>query len=121
MNRSALEIAKGVAEETGALLAGDICNTNIFVADGATLCTPSTSTGCLAGVTRALVLAWCDVVERDAPIGVLADADEVFLASTTRDVQAVHRCDQRDLEAPGPVTAQVMKVWSERAAADIDP
>ncbi len=33
MNRSALEIAKGVAHETGALFAGDICNTNVFVAD----------------------------------------------------------------------------------------
>ena len=33
MNRGALEIAKGVAGETGALLAGDICNTNVFVGD----------------------------------------------------------------------------------------
>ncbi len=32
MNRQALEIAKGVADETGSLLAGDICNTNVFVA-----------------------------------------------------------------------------------------
>lgn len=33
MNRGALEIAKGVAQETGTLFAGDICNTNVFVAD----------------------------------------------------------------------------------------
>jgi betaine-homocysteine S-methyltransferase len=33
MNRQALAIAKEVADETGALLAGDICNTNAFVAD----------------------------------------------------------------------------------------
>ena len=32
MNRQALEIAKDVADETGSLLAGDICNTNVFVA-----------------------------------------------------------------------------------------
>ena len=31
MNRRALEIAKEVADETGTLLAGDICNTNVFV------------------------------------------------------------------------------------------
>jgi betaine-homocysteine S-methyltransferase len=31
MNRQALEIAKGVATETGTLFAGDICNTNVFV------------------------------------------------------------------------------------------
>lgn len=31
MNRSALRIAKGVAEEYGGLVAGDICNTNYFI------------------------------------------------------------------------------------------
>jgi betaine-homocysteine S-methyltransferase len=31
MNRQALEIAKEVADETGALFAGDICNTNVYV------------------------------------------------------------------------------------------
>jgi methionine synthase I (cobalamin-dependent) len=30
INRRALEIAKGVATETGALFAGDICNTNVY-------------------------------------------------------------------------------------------
>ncbi len=35
MNRQALAIAKAVALESGALLAGDICNTNIFVGDAA--------------------------------------------------------------------------------------
>jgi betaine-homocysteine S-methyltransferase len=33
MNRQALAIAKEVADETGTLLAGDICNTNVFVPD----------------------------------------------------------------------------------------
>ena len=33
MNRNALAIAKRVADETGALFAGDICNTNVFVGD----------------------------------------------------------------------------------------
>ena len=44
----------------------------------------------------------------------LADADEVFLTSTTRDVQAVHRVDDRVLPAPGPVTAPGRR----RAVAD---
>src|SRR5881392_3613028 len=36
INRRALEIAKSVATETGALFAGDICNTNVYdPADGA--------------------------------------------------------------------------------------
>ena len=33
MNRKALSIAKEVADETGTLLAGDICNTNLWVPD----------------------------------------------------------------------------------------
>ena len=33
INRSALAIAKQVADESGALFAGDICNTNVFVGD----------------------------------------------------------------------------------------
>jgi betaine-homocysteine S-methyltransferase len=33
MNRDALEIARSVARETGTLLAGDICNTNVFLPD----------------------------------------------------------------------------------------
>jgi betaine-homocysteine S-methyltransferase len=36
MNRTALEIATEVANETGALVAGNICNTNIFLADDQT-------------------------------------------------------------------------------------
>jgi betaine-homocysteine S-methyltransferase len=35
MNTQALSIAKGVAEESGTLFAGDICNTNVFVGDDA--------------------------------------------------------------------------------------
>ncbi len=35
MNRQALAIAKTVARESGALFAGDICNTNVFVGDDA--------------------------------------------------------------------------------------
>src|SRR5215204_7722625 len=35
MNRQALTIAKNVANETGTLFAGDICNTNVFVGDDA--------------------------------------------------------------------------------------
>ena len=33
MNRQALAIAKEVADDTGALFAGDICNTNVFLPD----------------------------------------------------------------------------------------
>lgn len=114
----------GASEAVFANTAGDLCEgtgSNIFFVRGETIVTPTLASGCLAGVTRALVLEWCDAVEQDEPVQVLEAADEVFLASTTRDVQGVHRCDDRLLEAPGPVTAAVMRTWAERSAADIDP
>ncbi len=114
----------GASEAVFANTVGDLCEgtgSNVcYILEGE-IVTPTLSSGCLAGVTRALVVEWCDVVERDAPVGVLAEADEVFLVSTTRDVQAVHRCDGRELEAPGPLTAGVAKMWAERSAADVDP
>jgi branched-chain amino acid aminotransferase len=51
---------------------------------------------------------------------VLAEADEIFLVSTTRDVQAVTRCDGREL-AVGPVTEECRAVWAAREAEDVDP
>src|SRR5215212_4374663 len=35
LNRNALALAKEVADETGTLFAGDICNTNVYVPDDA--------------------------------------------------------------------------------------
>jgi branched-chain amino acid aminotransferase len=52
---------------------------------------------------------------------VLDSADEIFLMSTTRDVQAVHRWNDRDLEAPGPITRTLMERWVAREAEDMDP
>jgi branched-chain amino acid aminotransferase len=72
-------------------------------------------------VTRTLLLEWCDVVEADEPIGVLDQAEEVFLVSTTRDVQPVHRVDDRVLPAPGPVTRALQECWAARAAEGVDP
>ena len=86
------------------------------------LATPPLSSGCLAGVTRALVLEWTGAVERDVPLGALLEADEVFLTSSTRDVQAVHAVgDDVYPDAPGPLTRHAAATFAERAAADVDP
>jgi branched-chain amino acid aminotransferase len=111
-------------EAVFANLAGHLCEgtgSNVgYVVDGEVR-TPTLASGCLAGVTRALLLEWSDVVEVDEPIGVLDEADEVFLLSTTRDVQAVHRVDERDLPAPGPVTRALRDLWRVREAEDPNP
>ncbi|EFQ83839.1 aminotransferase, class IV [Aeromicrobium marinum DSM 15272] len=98
---------------------------NIFYVVGERLITPTLASGCLAGVTRALVLQWCagelDVAEVDAPVEVLQAADEVILVGTTRDVQAIARVDDRELAAPGPVTRQAQEIWAREAARSTDP
>ena len=84
--------------------------------------TPTLDSGCLAGVTRALVLEWSGGVEIDEPMAEVAQRmSEAFLVSTTRDVQAISRWDDRELPAPGPVTTQARSTWVAREAEHIDP
>jgi len=105
--------------------AGQLCEgtgTNVFVVKDGELATPPLTSGCLAGVTRALVLEWFGGAERDLPLEALAEADEAFLTSTTRDVRPIRAVDGRVLPAaPGPVTREAMDAFAKRAAADIDP
>jgi branched-chain amino acid aminotransferase len=125
-NVVALAYAKrsGASEAIFANTTGLLCEgtgSNMFYVLDGELITPTLQSGCLAGVTRALVLEWCGGTEKDAPLEVLQQADEIFLASTTRDVQPVRRCDDRELDAPGPVTTRAQRIWSERSGADSDP
>ena len=117
--------ARGAAEAVLANTAGYLCEgtgSNVFVVLAGELVTPPLASGCLAGVTRALVLEWTGAVERDVPLGALLEADEVFLTSSTRDVQAVHAVgDDAYPDAPGPLTRQAAATFAERAAADVDP
>ncbi len=119
------EAAKvGASEAIFENLAGHLCEgtgSNVGYVVGGEVRTPTLAVGCLAGVTRALLVEWYDVKEVDEPIEVLDSADEIFLMSTTRDVQAVHRIDDRDLTAPGPVTSELMELWSTREAQHQDP
>ena len=108
---------RGASEAIFANLAGHLCEgtgSNVFYVVDGELRTPTLASGCLAGVTRALVLEWFGGKEVDEPIEVVAAADEMFLASTTRDVQAVSRWDDRELPAPGPVTAEALATWRRR-------
>lgn len=116
--------AQGASEALFANTAGQLCEgtgSNVFVVLGGRLCTPPLSSGCLGGVTRELVCELVDVAEDDLPMSVLAEADEVFLTSSTRDVQGQHRIDDRALDAPGPATAEVAAAFADLVAKDIDP
>ncbi|GAA3031695.1 aminotransferase class IV [Streptosporangium longisporum] len=117
--------ARGGSEAIFQNTVGDLCEgtgSNVFVVRDGRPVTPTLASGCLAGVTRALALEWCGGVEEDLPLSALYEAEEAFLTSTTRDVQPIRAVDGTVLPAaPGPVTAKAMRVFAERAAADLDP
>jgi branched-chain amino acid aminotransferase len=130
-NVVALEHARsqGASEALLANTAGELCEgtgSNVFVVQGELLRTPPLSSGCLAGVTRELVIELAPelgiaVDEKPIAMGSLAEADEVFLTSSTRDVQGQHRIDRHELTAPGPVTRAIAEAFAALAAGDVDP
>lgn len=94
---------------------------NVFVAIGGRLLTPPLASGCLAGVTRDLVIEVTDAIEEDIPMAAFRAADEVFLTSTGRDVQPVYRVDDRELQLPGPLTEAAAMAFAELTASTTDP
>jgi branched-chain amino acid aminotransferase len=116
---------RGAAEAVLANTVGDLCEgtgTNVFLEVDGVLVTPPPGSGCLAGITRELVIEWLgDVVEQAVPIHALVEANEAFLASSTRDVQPIRSVDGRVLPAvPGPLTKRAIDVFAERSA-EVDP
>lgn len=125
-NVVALTYAREHGADEGIFLnsVGELCegsSTNIFVVHGGTVTTPPLSSGCLAGVTRELVLEWCGANEHPLSRETAQGADEVFLTSSTRDIQPVCGWDGVTWQTPGPVTASMMATFGARAAAHIDP
>ena len=116
---------RGAAEAIFGNLAGNLCEgtgTNVFVVTGGRLVTPPLSAGCLAGVTRALVVEWAGVAEEDLPLAALASAEEAFLTGTTRDVQPIRLVDGVPLPAmPGPLTRKAAEIFAARSADSPDP
>ena len=115
----------GGSEAVFANTAGNLCEgtgSNVFYVLDGELRTPSLAAGCLAGITRELVVEWCGAREVDEPLNdVVAGASEAFLVSTTRDVQAISHWDDRDLPAPGPVTRRCAETWAAREAETMEP
>ena len=116
----------GASEAIQPNTAGNLCEgtgSNVFVVRDGELVTPPLLAGCLAGVTRALVLELLpEADEADVPMADLADADEVLLTSTTRDVQPLRMLDGRSLPgADGPVARKAMAALADLQARDVDP
>ena len=121
---------RGAGEAIFANTRGELCEatgSNLFLVSDGALKTPPASSGCLLGVTRALVLELAAdrglaVVEADLPLGALAAAEEAFLSSTTREVQAIAHVDGDALPAaPGPMATKLAAAFTALVARDMDP
>jgi branched-chain amino acid aminotransferase len=89
-----------------------------YVVDGE-LFTPPLDEHILASITRALVLAVTDASERGCTLEELKSADEVFLASTVREVQTVVAIDEHEFTGPRPVSERSAKAAAERIRAEL--
>jgi branched-chain amino acid aminotransferase len=124
-------VALARAHETGASEAlfantrDELCEgtgANVFVVVDGRLLTPPLSSGCLAGITRELVIEITDTTEETLPYDILTRADEVFLTSSTREVQAVAHVDSRPVpSAPGPITTAAADAFRALVATNLDP
>jgi len=116
----------GASEAIQPNTVGNLCEgtgSNVFVVRDGELVTPPLLAGCLAGVTRALVLELLpEADEANVPMADLAGADEVLLTSTTRDVQPLRMLDGRSLPgADGPVARKAIAALADLRARDMDP
>lgn len=103
---------------------GEVCEgtgSNIFLVVDDVLCTPPLASGCLAGVTRALVLECTDAQERAVPQSELALVTEAFLTSSTRDIWPIRSLSGATMPAPGQHTIDAMKAWNAQIAPRVDP
>ncbi|HLS46539.1 MAG TPA: aminotransferase class IV, partial [Ornithinicoccus sp.] len=149
-NVVALAAAKSVGgtEAIFANGAGQLCEgtgSNVFVIRDGVVLTPPMESGPLAGITRALTIEWCreeglEVREEVLPLSVLATADEIFITSSTRDIQAVGTIRvvptqqtlagellgvdlaERELgNEPGSVTARAAEIFARLGRERMDP
>lgn len=91
---------------------------NIFAVKGGRVATPPLSSGCLEGVTRAVLLeigpaAGVPVEERVLRPGDLFGAEEVFITSTNRSLLPVAEVAGNPIAAaPGPVTRKLEQAFA---------
>jgi branched-chain amino acid aminotransferase len=114
---------------------GELCEgtgSNIFIERDGELLTPPLSSGCLAGITRELVLEWA--AEEGLPVREVADGELMFsvlddviagragmaLCGSIRTFVPVVELDGTPLDT-WPLTAAVADLYQRRAALDVDP
>lgn len=82
--------------------------------------TPALTDGVLESITRDRLIGALDVRQGSWHVNDLRAASEAFLASTTREVQAVAAIDGRTLEAaPGPRTREAQEAFAETLGREL--
>jgi len=118
-NMQATRIAKGSGADEAVLIEPDGTvleppTSSIFwVSPQGALRTPALHAGVLESITRDRLVKALDVEEGTWPVADLRAAGEAFLASTTREIQAVSAVDGAELPvAPGPRTLEAQKAFA---------
>jgi branched-chain amino acid aminotransferase len=84
-----------------------------WVSPQGALRTPALDNGVLESITRDRLVKALHVEEGDWPVADLRAAHEAFLASTTREIQAVAAIDGNELsQAPGPRTREAQEAFA---------
>lgn len=128
-------VAKGGDEAVLANTRGELCEgtgSNVFVERGGELVTPPLSSGCLAGITRELLLEWAaeeglpvrEAAADELPFTVLdevtAGSARLLLTGSVRNVQPVTWLDGVDLEA-GEVSLAARELFERVCRERLDP
>jgi branched-chain amino acid aminotransferase len=90
-----------------------------WIKDGNVL-TPPLSEHILASITRRVVSDETGAEERECTLEDLFSADEVFLASTVREVQPVAAVDDHRFSADRPVTTRIAEQVAARIQSELD-
>ena len=120
-------LERGASEVIFKNLKGHLCEgsgSNIFFVQNGQLYTPAVSTGCLAGVTRDLIVERLGAKEIEIEAEVLyhESVQEAFLSSTLREVQPIAMIDSRRFsDVPGPITAETARGFQEILAEGMNP
>ena len=110
--------ARQADEAIFANTAGYLCEgsgSNVFVVLNGELCTPPRTAGCLAGITRGLVIELFPVSERNIAASDFHPSvvSEAFLTSAIRGVQPISTINNIPFDvAPGPQTTTVMERYN---------
>lgn len=92
---------------------------SVFWVKGERVLTPPLDDHILASITRRLVIEESAAIEQACSLQEILAADEVFLASTTREVQPVWCLEDQSFPAPGPVSVRLAAAVADRIRSEL--